>query len=355
MSNSTELAIRGREAFVLARAALTELEVRGIYPTALNYELMIHAIQDPNGAIAKELKHYVVDGKGLPDHLSEQIAERYLPRLRYASELRLAGEELSSQINVISEAISKAQNNASEYDDALTSASRNLASPLDPAQLALVIEALSVSTRRIQQENAALESRLSQTTDEVKRLSASLEQVRRDSMTDALSNLPNRKALDDALIKTVREARANGQSLSFALIDIDHFKKFNDTWGHQAGDQVIRYVAATIGRSASAPRFAARYGGEEFAMLFPGEEGQSAVMAMDMMRNQISSNRLKRRSTSDDLGQVTVSVGVATLLPGETIDQFVERADAALYASKNAGRDRTTLDRKAKLSLAAAG
>jgi diguanylate cyclase len=130
--------------------------------------------------------------------------------------------------------------------------------------------------------------------------------------------------------------------LSLAVIDIDHFKKFNDTWGHQVGDQVIRYVASILGKVGVPPRLAARYGGEEFAVIFPGESAAEVEELMNASREQISSRQLKRRSTAENLGVVTVSSGIAQLAPGETPASLLGRADAALYASKRGGRNRVT-------------
>ena len=121
------------------------------------------------------------------------------------------------------------------------------------------------------------------------------------------------------------------------MLDIDHFKRFNDTWGHQTGDQVLRYVASIIGRLGAPPRMAARYGGEEFALLFPYEGADKAMQTLESIRVEISSRMLKRRSTNDDLGAVTVSAGFALRAPGETPAALLERADAALYVSKRGG------------------
>src|SRR3712207_9180790 len=125
-------------------------------------------------------------------------------------------------------------------------------------------------------------------------------------MTDALTGLANRKSFDERFEHAVAEAK-HGKPLTLALIDIDHFKSFNDTWGHQTGDQVLRYVASVIGRMAEPPRFAARYGGEEFAVLFPGETPASAAAALEEIREEIGSRALKRRPTNVDLSVATNS------------------------------------------------
>jgi diguanylate cyclase len=206
----------------------------------------------------------------------------------------------------------------------------------------VTIEALSTATRRVQRENTTLEKKLADSAAEVTRLKEHLEQVRRDATTDALTNLANRKAFDEELGRACAEAREKGEPLSLAVIDIDHFKNFNDTWGHQTGDQVIRYVSSVIGRMAPPPRFAARYGGEEFAMIFPRERGLEVIEILEEIRVEVSSRILKRRSTNEDLGAVTVSAGFAELLAGESVEALLERADAALYASKRTGRNKVS-------------
>ena len=130
--------------------------------------------------------------------------------------------------------------------------------------------------------------------------------------------------------------------MTLVVIDIDHFKRFNDTWGHQTGDQVIRYVASVLQRLGAAPRMAARYGGEEFALVLPGDVAAMATRMVDAMRREIGSRNLKRRSTNEDLGAVTVSAGVAELHRGEAAAALLARADRALYTSKRTGRNRVT-------------
>jgi len=166
--------------------------------------------------------------------------------------------------------------------------------------------------------------------------------VRRDAMTDALTNLANRKAFDEELLRACDQAEADNSVVTLAVLDIDHFKRFNDTWGHQTGDQVLRYVASVIGRISKNPRVAARYGGEEFAVIFPGEGALQVEMALNAIREEIGSRALRRRSTNDELGAVTISAGLAERRPGETGTLLLDRADEALYASKRGGRNMVT-------------
>jgi len=141
-----------------------------------------------------------------------------------------------------------------------------------------------MATDQAQLQNQSLEKRLEVSTAEVEGLKEHLEQVRRDATTDGLTNLANRKAFDDTFAHACAVSDHKGTSLSLALLDIDHFKSFNGTWGHQTGDQVIRFVASVIDRLGSSPRFAARYGGEEFAMIFPSESAEVIEAALEEIR-----------------------------------------------------------------------
>ena len=342
MPDKVDAQVRAPDAYVLARQALEAMERDRIWPTPLNYELWLHVLADPDGPLAREIRRLLDDQEPFTDRMSEELAAQYLPRLRLNEEIRDAGDQLSRQLESIATAIENAQASNETFGRTLAGAQRDLDAPADAAGLRRLVDHLSFATSRVSRENGALERRLSQSTQEVRQLREHLEQVRRDAMTDALTLLANRKAFDEALERACAEADSGGAPVTVAMLDIDNFKLFNDTWGHQTGDQVIRYVGNIIGRIGAPPRVAARYGGEEFAVLFPAETAARGLRAVEAMRMEVCSRNLKRRSTNDDLGVVTVSAGVAQRRQGESAAELMERADAALYVSKRAGRNRTT-------------
>jgi diguanylate cyclase len=342
MTGDVETALRAPQAYDLARRALVGMEQHKVWPTPLNYELWLHFVGHPGGALAQEIERLLSSGEAITEEVSEGLAATYLPKARLNEQIRDAGDLLSRELTSVAEAIQKAKLSNEHYGQTLAGAGKSLDDDLDAAALKLTIESLSGATRRVQRENVTLEKKLADSAAEVTRLKEHLEQVRRDATTDALTNLANRKAFDEELGRACAEAVEKGEPLSLAVIDIDHFKNFNDTWGHQTGDQVIRYVSSVIGRMAPPPRFAARYGGEEFAMIFPRERGQEVVDTLEEIRVEVSSRILKRRSTNEDLGAVTVSAGFAEMLPGECVETLLERADAALYASKRTGRNKVS-------------
>ena len=336
-----ELAIRGPHGYSLARRALDTMERGKVWPTALNFELWIHFLGDPSSPLAEEMQRLIDEGQAITEDISEDLASRYLPKQKLNEQIRDAGDQLSKELEAVAGAIAKAQKGQAAYGETLAKASGEL-TEADAIQVKKVIDSLAGATRKIQKENSSLEERLAASTAEVNRLKEHLEQVRRDATTDALTNLANRKAFDEEMARALSDADDTGESVVLAVLDIDHFKNFNDTWGHQTGDQVIRFVASVIGRMAAPPRFAARYGGEEFAMIFPGEGQDQVYECLEEIRMEISSRMLKRRSTNEDLGTITISAGMAERTAGEPLESLLERADAALYASKHAGRNATS-------------
>jgi diguanylate cyclase len=123
------------------------------------------------------------------------------------------------------------------------------------------------------------------------------------------------------------------------MCDIDHFKKFNDSWGHQTGDQVLRLVANCLSDNVKGRDTAARYGGEEFVVLLRGTALADAARIADQIRHGVEGKKLVKKSTGDVLGTITISIGVAQFAPGETIEAVVRRADTCLYGAKHHGRN----------------
>jgi len=342
MPGELDTTMRGPKAYDVARTAIKMMEDARVWPTALNFELFLHTVADPSGALAREIERILQSGEPISDYMSEELAHAYLPKARLQDQIKDAGDQLSQELASVTKVIKNAQKTNASYGKQLAGVTQELSEDLPPEELKTLVHGLSQATTRAQTETKELEKRLAASTAEVVRLRDHLVQVRREATTDGLTNLANRKFFDEELERVCAEADARRHVVQLAVLDIDHFKSFNDTWGHQTGDQVLRYVASVIGRLGAPPRFAARYGGEEFAMIFTGESPEQVEKTLHDIRMEVSSRRLKRRSTNDELGAVTLSAGFAERRAVESPASLVERADAALYESKRAGRNRVS-------------
>jgi diguanylate cyclase (GGDEF)-like protein len=184
--------------------------------------------------------------------------------------------------------------------------------------------------------NEQLHNQLTAAKVQMQQQAAQIQSHMSRALTDTLTRLPNRRALEDNLQQRIAGWKRRGAAFSFVLLDVDHFKQVNDTYGHQAGDKVLRQLAGVLKRSMRTMDLVARYGGEEFAVILPDttqDEAQSAT------RNALLALRSARVHLGEMRLAVTVSAGIATVLPGEELPQLVRRADSALYAAKQAGRD----------------
>ncbi len=343
MSTDIDSILRSPKAYQWARKAIEAMETHKVWPTALNFELWLHYVAAKDSEVAAEITTRLSAGEHFTDEVADEIAAHHLPAAKLSGEILNAGKRMSKELDSVTRAIETARETSEIYGQQLATATQSLGDKADETVRQMVAN-LSSATQKVREENQVLESQLADTNDELGRLREHLEQVRRDAMTDALTMLANRKAFDETLERACATAAATDQTLTLAVVDIDHFKMFNDTWGHQTGDQVIRYVASVIGRvGGEGVRFAARYGGEEFAVIFPGEKSDVALAALEQAREEISSRTLKRRSTNEDLGAITISTGIAEHRPGDPPVALLEAADGALYASKRAGRNRTSL------------
>ncbi|MDZ4372135.1 MAG: GGDEF domain-containing protein [Phenylobacterium sp.] len=354
MSKDLDSILRSPKSYDWSRKAIDAMEQNRVWPTALNFELWMNYVAAKDGHVASEIGSVLKSGQPFTEQVGEEIAEKHLPSAKLSGEILNAGKNLTEELENVSRALESARESSEAYGQQLASASMSLEHDEDAEAVRAMVETLSAATARVRDENKTLESQLAETNDELGRVKQHLETVRREAMTDGLTALANRKAFDETLAASIGKAADTGGSLCLAILDIDHFKNFNDTWGHQTGDQVIRYVASVMARiGRSGERFSARYGGEEFAVIFPGEDRDAAFAAVESAREEISSRILKRRSTNEDLGAITISSGIAEQLPGESMTALIERADGALYASKRGGRNRTSIAEPGAASRAA--
>jgi diguanylate cyclase len=255
---------------------------------------------------------------------------------------------MSRRIVAVHEAIDTAMTTANAYSGALQAATGDLSGEPTPDALQLMARRLLAETRRMQDANHQLEEKLQASREDISQLQRDLDDVRREAMLDPLTKIYNRKFFDEGLIKAINEAKTTGAPLSLMLLDIDQFKRFNDTWGHQTGDQVLRLVAMTLKSNIKDKDVAARYGGEEFAAVLPETDLEGAMIVAENVRKAVQAKELLKRSTNEKLGRITASFGVATFRRGDTPSTFIERADRCLYAAKHAGRNKVISENELK-------
>jgi diguanylate cyclase len=328
----------------VAQETLDLMRLHGVAPTSANYEVWLGYRLGRNTALREAIDGRIASGQGFTPDFNDKLHERFFTGLGASAQIVLAGEQIARDLGQVLAFLEEAETKSGDYGRTLESAATDLNRGLAPDQIRHIVSSLAAATLDMANHNQTLNQQLQRSTREIETLRLSLESVRLDSLTDSLTGLANRRMFDETLRMRLDEARAQRAELCLLLCDIDHFKRFNDTWGHHTGDQILRFLASAMQAHARPDFLVARYGGEEFAMLLPRVTPRSAAQLAEALRAAIQSKRLRRRSTNEDLGQVTVSIGIARLQPGDTSQGFVERADACLYASKRNGRNQVTTD-----------
>ena len=230
--------------------------------------------------------------------------------------------------------------NLSSYATRLSHFAEVLDNDSDPTKMAAETRRMFDGTRSMEASHRQFESSVSGMVQEVETLRLQLEQAKRESLTDALTGIANRKAFDSALAQSIETAQETTAPFSLLMLDIDHFKQFNDTYGHLVGDKVLRFIASILYHCIKGSDLAARYGGEEFAVILPNTPLRGATTVAEQIRKLISAVELKDKESGKLYGHITASIGIAEFHPEEAASSLIERADKALYTAKRKGRNR---------------
>lgn len=209
----------------------------------------------------------------------------------------------------------------------------------NPADIDAAIQKLLSLSQLMVESTRENRDQIAATNKKLTNLQSELEQARNEADFDQLTKLPNRRkferTLDEVLVKLIEQ----GQSLILVFIDIDHFKKVNDTFGHECGDRVLRLVADELGALSDSNCHTSRYGGEEFAAIFEGEKIDDVWKIVDNCRDSLSGRSLVDLESGKALGTISFSAGIAECLPSDTKRSILRKADLALYEAKSQGRN----------------
>jgi diguanylate cyclase len=340
-----------RKAKPIGEAALAAMLRHEVPPTPDNYMLWYAYVAGTLPELSRTIDILVSNNQPFTSERNEELFRRFFGAEGQLAAMEETGGKLEEVVSRVLQQVQRAGGEARAYGKALDSYSSEIEGAEDVGRLRGVVEGLLQETQRVASRNALLESQLSQSSGEILELRQSLEAVRHEAMTDALTGIANRKSFDEKLRNAAREAMENDEPLSLLFLDIDHFKRFNDTYGHQLGDQVLALVAKTLTDCVKGRDITARYGGEEFAIILPQTRLVDARRVAEQIRATMMRRRIVGRSTGEDYGTVTLSIGVGGFRPGEPLGELLGRADGALYLAKKNGRNRVASEEEVPVAL----
>lgn len=322
-----------------ADAAFALMSRHGVIPDPENFRLFFDYAVGANAALRRAVDEAIVSKAAFTPLLLARLSQHIKKGTRAIEELDTLSKDVSAALGSVLVTLEAAGKDAMSYGKTLSGAIEEMVSDQSPLAVRRLMDGLIGATQAMETRTRVLEDKLQRSSVEVNELKSKLDDVRKESLTDPLTGIPNRKSFNAALDAAIRDAVETGEDCALCMCDIDHFKSFNDNWGHQTGDQVLRLVGGCLSENVKGRDTAARYGGEEFAIVLRQTRLEHALNLANQIRKHVESKKLVKKSTGDILGTITISLGVAQFQPGETAADLIRRADACLYAAKRAGRN----------------
>jgi diguanylate cyclase len=311
-----------------------------ILPTPPNFTLWFTYVSGANEDLSHQINSLIDQNititNGVMDALHAQFST---PKIDIdavvdgAEEIQLATQSIATNLAANGEHLQS-------YGNVLSNWTKQLAQDQSFSQILQAITALALETARASERNQMLEQQLSASAVRINRLKENLADVKKEATTDILTGLCNRRLFGVRLRRALLQAKEDGHPAALIMLDIDHFKRINDSYGHHAGDLVLRRVGRLLTESVKGRDTAARYGGEEFAVLLPGANLDTGCRVADQIRTALQSKNIIKKHAADRSGAVTASFGVAQFRPDDTPASVTNRADCALYEAKALGRNR---------------
>lgn len=307
--------------------------------TPLTFAVWYEYLAGLNPALKKAMDEVLDSGQTLTDLQVESIYDKFIRR-RDDDAQDAYETNFKRLVNGVSGVATVANQKAGDFAESLGRHGSELGGLAIPPQMATITRALLDDTLKMRESMSVLNEELRTSLKEVEQLRKELERTQTQALIDPLTGLKNRRGLEHVVDDLHGENREGLHGCSLLMVDIDHFKRVNDAHGHLLGDKVIRTVAQLLVAAVKGKDTVSRWGGEEFLVLLPDTPVEGARALAESIRGTIERGRIRRMDSSQYIGAVTVSIGVAAYRPSEPFDDFVQRADLALYAAKRSGRNR---------------
>jgi len=337
------------EAGFLADRAMTTMQQLGVPASPANFTIWFeyHAGLIPN--LQRTIDVIISNNAGFSEDRLKDLYTTFFSPAKEAQAVRATSllalktlRDIVAVANLAGADALDASVGAHRFGDALVDlASGDMGASL--GKLIELIEDLVQRSKTMAGRSEFVSLRMRASADRIEALEHDLENAIRDAAIDGLTGVANRKSFDSAIRRMAGDAMNSGDDLALLMIDIDDFKRVNDTWGHPVGDSVIRHLAKTVQQTVRGEDHVARYGGEEFVVILPRTCGRAAVAVAENIRKSLARDPVVLVLTPH-MTPITVSIGVACYEPGDSLASWIGRTDAALYQAKREGRNRVELN-----------
>ncbi len=308
--------------------------------TPLNFGVALDYLTGANIGVEKAIRAVLMERGKITNGWVEAVAAEQRADEVTPESLATMLDKVEENLSQFTGLMTESRNSAKDYGAALQEQAKDLVAGGDNET---VLTRLVGLTRSMVEKTRQVEGQLRENQKQTQALRSSLETARRAAEHDHLTGLPNRRAFEAVLREELKLAQEEGEQLSVAFCDIDHFKIINDTHGHDTGDRVLKFVAGLLAKASNDRCHVARHGGEEFVMLFRGKTAAETCDAVDRVREDLATRSLVNRTNGERMERVSFSAGVANVLAYEDPRGALKAADRALYLAKEHGRNRVYL------------
>ena len=328
-----------RTTTAIAKRVLPRMAEWKIPMTPENYHLWFEYSIGSNQDLTSDIDAIIASKKSFTSEVNKRLYDEYLGNEQNRRLVEQVQRETQKIFRRIVDDILITNESTSGYGQKLKTYAQQLDEAEELSDVQYIVKDIMSDTHQMAAATRNLQDRLEEATTQAEGLRRQLVKTEREALIDALTGLHNRKAFDRKAKDLYDTFQNDGAGFSVIMLDIDFFKSFNDKYGHQTGDEVLRIVGSMLHDTLKGRDFPARYGGEEFIVLLPTTPVKNACIVAEQIRQNISAKNLKVIKTGESLGNITVSLGVSEINSGDTMDSVIERADKALYLAKDAGRN----------------
>lgn len=306
--------------------------------TPQNYAVWYEYSGGQNRELNQSIDHLLDEGKAFTEEINDDLYQNYIGTNSASKMLSNVQSETERLLFQLLTDLELVRNGTEQFSEILKDSSDRLETTISKEDLVGLVGLLMTELEEVKQSHSQMENALKSTTDQVVGLRLEMAKLHGAAMVDSLTGILNRRAFEEAITDLAYRWTQDDPGFCLLMLDIDHFKKFNDEHGHLAGDKVLVYVATLLKNGVKGDDIVTRFGGEEFAILLPETSYENAIAVASSLCKKVSS-KILTAGDAKQLGKITISIGVAGFSATDNEQTLVERADKALYSAKQRGRN----------------
>lgn len=315
------------------------------HPASFNpstYAVWYEFLAGINPQLSEAMNKFLGDKGQLTTELAQNFFDLYISEGNPQAQ-EVFQQNMQKLLNNLATFAESTGSETNRFSAGLQKYGETLNSGVDAPSLKNLVGEIMQDTQSMRSSVESLQGGLYESKDEVEKLQHELQNARHEALSDPMTGVFNRRGFDAQMKKLLATPDLQNKRVCFMMLDIDFFKKVNDTYGHLFGDKVIRGVAAALTARVKGQDSVARMGGEEFAVILPDTPVQGAYVLAEQIRQSIASSKIRRSEKQAVVEGITISIGIADCVIGDDWVDALSFADEALYASKKQGRNRTTI------------